>query len=177
MPDHCMIDDSIGVLEYDGSAIDSANEDSSPIVLQTPLPASQNNQSRSLRKGKGMESILEKMNAEQHEVTNAVKEMVGIMGSAGVGSRSSTSGLLGGKPHEIIEQINKSKALIAMCENELKVLFRRKRAIKSNSSELTLKQLKKIKIISKSIRAEKSMIITLRNAMEDQCKRLASITK
>ena len=110
-------------------------------------------------------------------MTNAVKEMVGIMGSAGDGSKSSTSGLLGGKPHEIMEQINKSKALVAMCKNELKVLFRQKRAIKSKSSELTLKHLKKIKIISKSIRAEKSMIITLRNAMEDQCKRLASITK
>ena len=93
-----------------------------------------------------MEYILEKMNAEQHEVTNAVKEMVGIMRSAGDGSRSS-SGLLGGEPHEIMEQINKSKALIAMCEGELKELFRRKRAIKCNSSEMTQKQSKKIKMI------------------------------
>jgi hypothetical protein len=38
MSDHCMIDDPIGVLEYDwGSAIDGANEDSSPIVLPTPF--------------------------------------------------------------------------------------------------------------------------------------------
>jgi hypothetical protein len=50
-----------------------------------------------------MESILQEMNAERHEVTNAEKEMVGIMRSAGDGSRSSTSKLLGGEPHEIIE--------------------------------------------------------------------------
>jgi len=170
MPDHCMIDDTI----------DGANEDSSPPeVLQTPLPGAQSNQlqSRSLRKEKGVEYILEKMNAERHEVTNAVKEMVGIMRSAGDGSRSS-SRLLGGEPHEIMEQINKSKALIATCEGELKELFRRKRAInKSNSSEMTQKQSKKIKMISKSIRAEKNLIVTLRSAMEDQRKRLASITK
>ena len=76
-----------------------------------------------------------------------------------------------------MEQINKSKALIAMCEGELKELFRRKCAIKSNSYEMTQKQSKKIKMISKSIRAEKNLIVMLRNAMEDQCKRLASITK
>jgi hypothetical protein len=134
MPDHCMIDDTIG----------GANEDSSPPeVPQTPLPGAQSNQpqSRSLRKEKGVEYILEKMNAERHEVTNAVKEMVGIMRSAGDGSRSS-SRLLGGEPHEIMEQINKSKALIATCEGELKELFRRKRAIKSYSAEMTQKQSK-----------------------------------
>jgi hypothetical protein len=34
-----------------------------------------------------------------------------------------------------------------------------------------------MKIISKSIKGQRSMITTLENAMEDQCKKLASVTK
>jgi hypothetical protein len=45
------------------------------------------------------------------------------------------------------------------------------------NAELTQKQLKKMKIISKSIKGQRSMIPTLKNAMEDQRKKLASVTK
>jgi len=34
-----------------------------------------------------------------------------------------------------------------------------------------------MKIILKSIKGQRSMIATLENAMEDQCKKLASVTK
>ena len=45
------------------------------------------------------------------------------------------------------------------------------------NAELTQKQLKKMQIISKSIKGQRNMITTLENAMEDQCKKLASVTK
>jgi hypothetical protein len=61
----------------------------------------------------------------------------------------------------------------------LKDLCRQKRAItrEGNNAELTQKQVKKINIILKSIKGQRSMIATLENAMEDQRKKLASVTK
>ncbi len=44
-------------------------------------------------------------------------------------------------------------------------------------AELSQKQLKKMKIIMKSIKGQRSMIATLENAMEDQRKKSASVTK
>ena len=44
--------------------------------------------------------------------------------------------------------------------------------------ERTLKQFKKIKVVSKSaIKAQRTMIATLENAMEDQCQKLETMTK
>jgi hypothetical protein len=43
--------------------------------------------------------------------------------------------------------------------------------------ELTLKQSKRIKVVSKSIKAQRNMIATLENAMEDQRKKLETMTK
>jgi hypothetical protein len=107
-------------------------------------------------------------------MNKVVKEIVGIMRSAG--DSRLTSGLLGGKPHEIMDQINKSMVLIGTCQKELKDLCRQKRAItrEGTKSKLTQKQLKKMKIISKSIKGQRNIIATLKNAMEDQCKKLAS---
>ncbi len=45
------------------------------------------------------------------------------------------------------------------------------------NAELTQKQLKKMKIISKSIKGQRDMIAILENAMEDQYKKLVSVTK
>jgi hypothetical protein len=45
------------------------------------------------------------------------------------------------------------------------------------NAELTQKQLKKMQIISKSIKGQRNMIATLENAMEDQRKKLVSVTK
>ncbi len=105
-----------------------------------------------------------------------VKENIGMMSSAG--DSRSTSGLLGGEPHEIMDQINKSMTLIGTCRKELKDLCRQKWAItrEGTSSESTQKQLKKMKTISKSIKGQRKMIATLENGMEDQHKKLASVT-
>jgi hypothetical protein len=53
------------------------------------------------------------MSQGQEEMNKVVKEIVGIMRSAG--DSSSTSGLLGGEPHEIMDQIKKSITLIVTC--------------------------------------------------------------
>ena len=65
--------------------------------------------------------------------------------------------------------------LIGTCQNELKDLCWRKRAMKRGLSnlELTLKQSKNIKVVTKSINAQRTMIATLENAMEDLRKKLA----
>jgi hypothetical protein len=78
-----------------------------------------------------------------------------------------------------MDQINKSMTLIGTCRKELKELCRCKRAITRDltDSELSQKQLKKMKIISKSIKAQRNMNATLKNTMEDQHKKLASMTK
>ena len=69
--------------------------------------------------------------------------------------------------------------LIGTCRNELKDLCWRKPAMKRGLSnlELTLKQSKKIKVVLKSIKAQRTMIATLENAMEDLRKKLATLTK
>jgi hypothetical protein len=110
-------------------------------------------------------------------MNRVVKKIVGMMRSAG--DSRSTSGLLGGQPHEIMDQINKSMTMIGTCQKELKNLCRQKQAItrKGTNAELTQKQLKKMKIISKSIKGQRNMITTLENATENQCKKLASVTK
>lgn len=65
--------------------------------------------------------------------------------------------------------------LIGTCRNELKDLCWRKPAMKRGLSnlELTLKQSKNIKVVTKSINAQRTMIATLENAMEDLRKKLA----
>jgi hypothetical protein len=70
-------------------------------------------------------------------------------------------------------------ALIGTCQNELKKLRRKKRAIKNdtNYNKLSLKSTKRIKSISKSIKAQRGIIGTLEKAMKDQRKKLESITK
>ncbi len=57
-----------------------------------------------------------------------MKEIVGMMRSTG--DSRLTSGLLGGEPHEIMDQINKSMMLIGTCQKELKDLCRQKWAMK-----------------------------------------------
>jgi hypothetical protein len=61
----------------------------------------------------------------------------------------------------------------------LKKLCSKKHAIKNdtNYNKLSLKSTKRIKSISKSIKAQRRIIGTLEKAMEDQCKKLESITK
>jgi hypothetical protein len=110
-------------------------------------------------------------------MNKVVTEIAGMMRSAG--DSRSTSGFLGGEPHEIMDQINKSMTLIGTCQKGLKDLCRQKWAImrEGTNAELTQKQFKKMMIISKSIKGQRSMITTLENAMEDQCKKLASVTK
>ncbi len=78
-----------------------------------------------------------------------------------------------------MDEINKSMTLIGTCQKVLKDLYWQKWAItrEGTNAELTQKQLKKMKIISKSIKGQGNMIATLENAMEDQCKKLASVTK
>jgi hypothetical protein len=63
--------------------------------------------------------------------------------------------------------------LIGTCQNKLKNLCRKKRAFKTNGDTMS----KKIKSILKSIKAQITMIETLENAIEDQRKKLESITK
>ncbi len=178
MPDDCMIDDPID-FEYGKEQDDDRN--SNP-VLRTPVPdeatttppSSGKSQSKSARKEKGIESVLEKMSQGQEERSKVAMEIVGMTGDSRL-----TSGLLGGEPHEIMDQINKSMTLIGTCQKELKDLCQQKRAItrEGTNAELTQKKLKKIKIILKSIKGQRSMIATLENVMEDQCKKLASVTK
>ncbi len=86
-------------------------------------------------------------------MNKVVTEIVGMMRSAG--DSRLTSGLLGGEPHESMDQINKkSMTLIGTCQKELKDLCRQKWAImkEGTNAELTQKHLKKMKIISKSIK-------------------------
>jgi hypothetical protein len=82
-------------------------------------------------------------------------------------NRSSTSE---SEPHEIIDWMNKLMAL---------KLCRKKRAIKNdtNNNKLSLKLTKRIKSILKSIKAQRRIVGTLEKAMEDQRKKLESITK
>jgi hypothetical protein len=56
----------------------------------------------------------------------------------------------------------------------MRTLFKRKRAINANTST---KGLKKMRTLSKAIIAEKTMIATLREAMEYQCKILKATSK
>ncbi len=181
MPDDCMVDDPLD-FEYGKEEEDDCN--SNP-VLKTPgsdeartTPTSSGkSQSKLARKEKGIESVLEKMSQGREEMNKAVKEIVGMMRSAG--DTRSVSGLLGAEPHEIIDQINKSMTLIGTCQKELKDLCWQKQAItrEGTNAELTQKQLKKMKIISKFIKGQRSMIATLENAIKDQCKKLVSVTK
>ncbi len=85
-------------------------------------------------------------------MNKVVKEIVGIMRNAGDSRLKSR--WLGGEPHEIMDQINKSTTLIGTCCKELKGLCQQKRAIMREgiNAELTQKQLKKMKIMSKSIK-------------------------
>jgi hypothetical protein len=78
-----------------------------------------------------------------------------------------------------MDQINKVMMLIGTFQKELKELCQWKQAITRDvtNSELTQKQLKIMKIISKSIKAQRNMIASLENLMEDQRKKLASMTK
>jgi seryl-tRNA synthetase len=117
------------------------------------------------------------MSQGREEMNKVVMEIVGMMRSTG--DSRLTSGLLGGEPHEIMDQINKSMTLIGTCQKELKDLCQQKRAItrEGTNAELTQKKLKKMKIILKSIKGQRSMIATLENAMEDHRKKLASVTK
>ena len=110
-------------------------------------------------------------------MNKVVKEIVGMMRSAG--DSRSMSEFFGGEPHEIMDQINNSMTLIGTCQKELKDLCRQKQAItrEGTNAELTQKQLKKMKIISKSIKGQRDMIAILENAMEDQYKKLVSVTK
>jgi hypothetical protein len=110
-------------------------------------------------------------------MNKVVKEIAGMMRSAG--DSRSTSRLLGCEPHEIMDQINKSMTLIGTCWKKLKDLCWQKQAImrERTNAELTQKQLKKMKIISKSIKGQRDMIAILENAMEDQYKKLVSVTK
>jgi len=66
-----------------------------------------------------------------------VTDIVGMKRSAG--DSRFTSGLLGGEPHEIMDQINKSMTLIGTCRKELKDLCWQKRAItrEGTNAELT----------------------------------------
>ncbi len=70
-------------------------------------------------------------------MNKVVTEIVGMMRSAG--DSRLTSGLLGGEPHEIMDQINKSMTLIGTCRKELKDICRQKRAItrEGTNAELT----------------------------------------
>ncbi len=116
----------------------------------TTPPRSGKSHSKLARKEKGIESVLEKMSQGREEMNKVVTEIVGMMRSAG--DSRSTSGLLGCEPHEIMDQINKSMTLIGTCQNELKDQCRQKRALTRDGTdaELCQKQLKKMKIITKS---------------------------
>ncbi len=97
-------------------------------MLRTPLPgeatatpqSSGKIQSKLARIEKGIESVLEKMSQGQEEMNKVVKEIVGMRRSTG--DSRLTSGLLGGEPHEIMDQINKSMTLIGAYQKELKDL-------------------------------------------------------
>ncbi len=181
MLDECMIDDPID-FEYEEEEEDDHNTNpmlrtTGPDEAATTPPSSGKSKSKSARKEKGIKSVLEKMSQGREEMNKKVMEIVEMMRSAG--DSRSTSGLLGGEPHEIMDHINKSMTLIGTCRKELKDLCWQKRAItrEGTNAELTQKQLKKMKIISKYIKGQKSMIATLENAMEDQRKKLTSVTK
>jgi hypothetical protein len=96
---------------------------------------------------------------------DATEEILDIMRRS-ASNRSSTSE---SEPHEIMDQMNKSMALIGTCQNELKKLCRKKWAIKNdtNYNKLSLKSTKRIKSISKSIKAQRRIIGTMENTMED----------
>jgi hypothetical protein len=130
---------------------------------------------QSAQKEKGIENVLEKMSQGCEEMKEAIKEILDIMRwSASNNSSTSES-----KPHEIMNQMNKLMALIRTCQNELKRFCRKKRATKNdtNYKKLSLKLMKRIKSNLKSIKAQRRIIGTLEKAMEDQRKKLESITK
>ncbi len=186
MPGEFMIDDPV---DFD-SEEEEDDGNNNPVLSRTPLAGENDSnkatatpqssgkiQSKLEIKEKGIKSVLEKMSQGQEEMNKVVKEIVGIIRSAG--DSRSTSGLLGDEPHEIMDQINQSMTLIDTCQKELTDLCQQKGAItrEGTNAELTQKQLKKMQIISKSIKGQRNMIATLENAMEDQCKKLTSVTK
>jgi hypothetical protein len=132
----------------------------------TPLPTTK---SLSAQKEKGIKNVLDEMGQGCEEVMEAPKEILDIMRRS-ASNRSSSSE---SEPHEIVDQINKSMMLIGTCRNKLKKLCRKKRAIKTSGDTTS----KKIKSISKSIKAQRTMIATLENGMDDQHMKLESITK
>jgi hypothetical protein len=129
------------------------------------------------RKEKDIKSVLEKMSQGREEMNKVLTELVGMIRSTG--DSRWMSGLLEGEPHEIMDQIKKSMMLIGTCQKELKDLCWQKRALTRDgtNAELSQKQLKKMKTFTKSIKGQRSMIATLENVMEDQHKKLASVTK
>ncbi len=158
MPDNCMIDD---IVNFKGG---EENEDNIPEEVQArltiPLPTRKNaarsttstTSSTKLQSAqKGIENVLEKMSQGREEMKEATSEILDITRRS-ASTRSSTSE---SEPHEIMDQMNKSMALIGTCRNELKKLCRKKRAIKNdtNYNKLSLKSTKRIKSILKSIKA------------------------
>jgi hypothetical protein len=119
--------------------------------------------------------VLEKMSQGWEEMKEATNEILDIM-RLSASNRSSTSE---SELHEIMDQMKKSMALIGTCRKELKKLCRKKRAINNdtNYNQLFLKSTKRLKSISKSIKAQRRIIRMLEKAMEDQRKKLESITK
>ncbi len=185
MPADCMIDD---IVEFGGGEEneDNLTEEVQAARYTTPLPTRNNlvrstssitssTKLQSARKEKGIENMLEKMSQGCEEMKEATKDILDIM-RLSASNRSSTSE---SEPHEIMAQMKKSMALIETCQNKLKKLCKKKRAINNdtNNNQLSLKSTKRINSISKSIKAQRRIIGTLEKAMEDQCKKLESITK
>ena len=183
MPRDCMIDDStFGVEQADFDA--EQNDDNyagmdTPPRPTTPIPSgtrtnlaqskTPGSMSKSYQKEKGLQNVLEKMNEGRQEVKEATREILDIMRTAGDSRSTPVS-----QPHEIVKQIQESMTLIEKCEKRMKTLSKRKQAINADTST---KGLKKMRTLSKSIKAEKTMIATLRDAMEYQRKILKATTK
>ena len=125
--------------------------------------------SKSYQKEKGLQHVLKKMNEGRQEVKEATREILDIMRTAGDSRSTHVS-----QPHEIVKQIQESMTLIEKCEKRMRTLSKRKRAINGDTST---KGLKKMRTLSMSIKAEKTMIATLRDAMEYQRKILKATTK
>jgi hypothetical protein len=185
MPDDCMIDD---VIDFAGGEENQHNltEEMQAAGYTTPLPTRNNlvrsissttssTKSQSAQKEKGIENVLEKMSQGREEMKEATKEILDIMRQS-ASNRSSTSE---SEQHEIMDQMKKMMALIGICQKELKKLCRKKRAINNdtNHNQLSLKSTKRLKSISKSIKAQRKIIGMLEKAMEDQRKKLELITK
>lgn len=183
MPRECVIDDGVNFDNdaneeregnYVGGGILNEEDAITPRRIFPPTSTTsqqvQQKNTTSSQKEKTMTAALDRLRSDRDTNRAAAGEMISIMRRMEE-SHKETSTNVNRQPHELMNDIKNSRKLIQECTEELKTMKQRKRDLSINSDE----NQKKIKLISKDIKRQKTLLETMKATLDDQVDALHSI--